>query len=125
MDAYLHAAGIAGDKKGPISRTGALTENRMSRVDALKVIKRRARAVGLPAAISCHTFRATGITAYLENGGTIEDAQAIAAHESPRTTKLYDRTSDELCSSPYLTASQLWEMYHRGDPYVFKGRHAF
>jgi hypothetical protein len=41
-------------------------------------------------------FRATGITAYLENGGTIENAQAIAAHESPRTTKLYDRTSDEI-----------------------------
>lgn len=44
----------------------------------------------------CHTFRATGITAYLDNGGTIENAQAIAAHESPRTTKLYDRTSDEI-----------------------------
>jgi hypothetical protein len=37
-----------------------------------------------------------GITAYLLNGGTIEGAQAIAAHESPRTTKLYDRTSDEI-----------------------------
>ena len=49
---------------------------------------------GLPSSTSCHTFRATGITAYLENGGTIEKAQAIAAHESPRTTKLYDRTSD-------------------------------
>lgn len=46
--------------------------------------------------MSCHTFRATGITAYLENGGTIENAQAIAAHESPRTTKLYDRMSDDL-----------------------------
>ncbi len=33
---------------------------------------------------------------YLENGGTIENAQAIAAHESPRTTKLYDRTADEI-----------------------------
>ncbi len=42
------------------------------------------------------SFRATGITAYLENGGTIENAQAIAAHESPRTTKLYHRTSDEI-----------------------------
>ena len=52
--------------------------------------------MGLPSTISCHTFRATGITAYLDNGGTIENAQAIAAHESPRTTKLYDRTSDEL-----------------------------
>ena len=41
-------------------------------------------------------FRATGITAYLENGGTIEKAQAIAAHESPRTTKLYDRTADAI-----------------------------
>jgi integrase/recombinase XerD len=51
-------------------------------------------AANLPPGICCHTFRATGITAYLENGGTIEHAQAIAAHESPRTTKLYDRTSD-------------------------------
>jgi integrase len=42
--------------------------------------------------IGCHTFRATGITAYLEAGGTLENAQAMAAHESPRTTKLYDRT---------------------------------
>ena len=58
--------------------------------------KRRALAAGLPSSTCCHTFRATGITAYLENGGTIENAQAIAAHESPRTTKLYDRTSDEI-----------------------------
>lgn len=43
-----------------------------------------------------HTFRATGITAYLENGGTLEHAQQIAAHESPRTTKLYDRTTDQV-----------------------------
>jgi integrase/recombinase XerD len=42
------------------------------------------------------TFRATGITAYLEAGGTLENAQAVAAHESPRTTKLYDRTGDEI-----------------------------
>jgi len=50
----------------------------------------------LPDPTRCHTFRATGITVYLENGGTVEKAQAIAAHESPRTTKLYDRTSDKL-----------------------------
>jgi integrase/recombinase XerD len=41
-------------------------------------------------------FRATGITTYLQNGGTIEHTQQIAAHESPRTTKLYDRTSDAI-----------------------------
>jgi integrase len=49
----------------------------------------------LDAHACCHTFRATGITAYLENGGTIEKAQQIAAHESPRTTRLYDRTREE------------------------------
>jgi integrase len=60
------------------------------------MIKRRAEDAGLPSSICCHTFRATGITAYLENGGTVENAQAIAAHESPRTTKLYDRRSDTI-----------------------------
>jgi integrase len=59
-------------------------------------VTRCAKAAGLPYSTCCHTFRATGITAYLENGGAIENAQAIIAHESPRTTKLYDRTSDEI-----------------------------
>jgi integrase len=68
----------------------------MTRTDVLRMIKRRSQAAGLPYSTCCHTFRATGITAYLENGGTIENAQAIAAHESPQTTKLYDRTSDEI-----------------------------
>ena len=60
------------------------------------MIKRRARAAGLPETACCHTFRATGITAYLSNGGTLEKARQIAAHESSQTTRLYDRTSDEL-----------------------------
>ncbi len=60
------------------------------------MIKRRAKGVGLSDSVCCHTFRATGITAYLENGGTIEHAQQIANHESPKTTKLYDRTSDQI-----------------------------
>ena len=62
--------------------------------NALDVVQRRARQAGIAGDICNHTFRATGITAYLENGGTLEMAQAMAAHESPRTTKLYDRTSD-------------------------------
>lgn len=66
----------------------------MDENDALRMIKRRAGEAGLSPSVCCHTFRATGITAYLENGGTIEKAQQIAAHESPKTTKLYDRTSD-------------------------------
>lgn len=100
LDAYISFAEIAEQKKGPLFRTvdrhGQLTVNRMSRTDALRMVKRRAKAAALPYSTCCHTFRATGITAYLENGGTIENAQAIAAHESPRTTKLYDRTSDEI-----------------------------
>jgi integrase len=58
------------------------------------MIKRRAAA--LPYSTCFHTFRATGITTYLENGGTLEHAQTIANHESPRTTKLHDRTREEL-----------------------------
>jgi integrase/recombinase XerD len=68
----------------------------MNRVDVYRMMLRRARDAGLNARVCCHTFRATGITAYLENGGTLENAQAMAAHESPRTTKLYDRTGDEI-----------------------------
>ena len=73
-----------------------LTERGLHRLEVLAMIKRRARRAGLPETTCCHTFRATGITTYLQNGGTIEHAQQIAAHESPRTTKLYDRTSDAI-----------------------------
>ncbi|WP_169981127.1 tyrosine-type recombinase/integrase [Tautonia rosea] len=101
LDAYIEAAGIAGDSKGPIFRTvrgrsKTLTPKPLRRNNALDMVKRRALAAGLPARICNHTFRATGITAYLEAGGTIEKAQQIAAHESPKTTKLYDRTSDQI-----------------------------
>jgi integrase/recombinase XerD len=100
LDAYIEVVGIASDKKSPLFRTidrrRTLTGRPMHRNDALRMIKQRARAIGLPEEICCHTFRATGITAYLENGGTIEHAQAIANHESPKTTKLYDRTSDQI-----------------------------
>jgi integrase len=96
----LEAADIGSQKKNPLFRTinkyRRLTDSPMYRSDVLRMIKRRAEDAGLPATTCCHTFRATGITAYLENGGTIENAQAIAAHESPRTTKLYDRTDDEI-----------------------------
>ena len=100
LDAWIAAAGIGGDKKGPLFRTfkrgGRLTNNPMIRSDVLYMIKRRAKGAGLPYSTCCHTFRATGITAYLQNGGTLEHAQTIANHESPRTTKLYDRTREEL-----------------------------
>src|SRR3977135_1063950 len=49
--------------------------------------------------VGCHTWRATGITIYLENDGRLKHAQQMAGHESPRTTKLYDRTKDEITLS--------------------------
>jgi integrase/recombinase XerD len=100
VDAWIDAAGLADWPKLPLFRTfgrdGVLTLNPLYENDVLRMIKKRAVAAGLPAAIGCHTFRATGITAYLENGGTLEKAQRIAAHASPRTTKLYDRTADTI-----------------------------
>lgn len=101
LDAYLAAASeINAAKTTPlfrtVSREGHLTNHRMHRTDVLRMIKRRADHIGLPPNVCCHTFRATGITAYLENGGSLEHAQRIAAHESARTTKLYDRTGDQV-----------------------------
>jgi integrase len=54
------------------------------------------KAAGIETRIGNHTFRATGITAYLKNSGKLEVAQQIANHESPRTTKLYDRRQDKI-----------------------------
>jgi integrase len=101
LDAYLQASGIAGEPKTPLFRSanrkwGKLTGNALRRNNALDMVKRRATDAGFPRRICNHTFRATGITAYLEEGGTIEKAQAIDFHESPKTTKLYDRTSDAI-----------------------------
>jgi integrase len=102
LHAYIAAAGIAEDRKGWLFRTSrghdatALSEQSMNQSDAWRMIRRRAVAAGIHAPIGNHTFRATGITAYLANGGALEHAQEMAAHESPRTTKLYDRTKERL-----------------------------
>jgi integrase len=102
LRAYIDAAGIAEDHKGWLFRTSPrhtatlLTEQPMAQADAWRMIRRRAVAAGIHAPIGNHTFRATGITAYLGNGGALEHAQSMAAHESPRTTKLYDRTQERL-----------------------------
>ena len=100
LDAYLAGAGIAGERGSPLwrslTRTRELGERRMSRVDVFRMVKRRVKAAEFGEATNCHTFRASGITAYLLNGGTLERAQAIAGHESPRTTQLYDRTADDI-----------------------------
>jgi site-specific recombinase XerD len=100
IDAYVTASGIGADKTSPLFRTlggrgrKTLGEARMARQDARRMIVRRALAVATK--LGCHTFRATGITVYLLNGGLLEYAQQMAAHESARTTKLYDRRNDQV-----------------------------
>ena len=59
-------------------------------------MRRRALSAGIKTLIGNHTFRATGITAYLKSGGTLENAAAMANHASTRTTQLYDRRRDEI-----------------------------
>ena len=101
MAAYLDAAGIAGEKGTPLFRTARgktqqLTERRITQPEVYLMIRRRASGAGIKTLIGCHTFRATGITTYLTNGGKLEVAQQMAAHESARTTGLYDRRGDEV-----------------------------
>ena len=102
VDAYLEAAELGDDRKGPLFRACAvgrqdrLEDRAMSRATALRMIKRRARQAGLPREICAHSFRGTGITEYLRNGGDLEVAARIAGHESTRTTQLYNRIQEEI-----------------------------
>jgi site-specific recombinase XerD len=96
LDAYLEAAPTSEDGNLPLfrtmTRTKELSERPLSRTSVLRMVKGRAEAAGLdPDQVCCHTFRGTGITAYLENGGKLEVAQHIAGHSDASTTKLYDR----------------------------------
>ncbi|MGO9430778.1 tyrosine-type recombinase/integrase, partial [Rhodoblastus sp.] len=89
------------DPKGPLFRTigrgtGKLTRTPLPQANAYAMIQRRAACAEIETNIGNHTFRATGITAYLKNGGTLEKAAAMANHSSTRTTQLYDRRHDEM-----------------------------
>jgi site-specific recombinase XerD len=99
--AYLDGAGLRSDPKGPLFRTigrgtGKLTRTVLPQANAYAMIRRRASAAGIATKLGNHSFRATGITAYLKNGGTLEKAAAMANHASTRTTQLYDRRRDEV-----------------------------
>ena len=104
LEAWLHAyiEGVhLADGKGYLfrtvaGRTGKLSERPMAQADAFRMIGRRAEAAGIRTHIGCHSFRATGITEYLRNGGKLEIAQTMANHESARTTGLYDRRGDQV-----------------------------
>lgn len=101
LEEYIAKAGIEGLPKGWLFRTtegqsGTLTERPMRQADVYRMIRRRAADAGIKTRIGCHTFRATGITEYLRNGGKLEVAQQMANHESARTTGLYDRRNDQV-----------------------------
>src|SRR5579863_4807895 len=102
LTAYIEAAGIAGDPRGPLFRTigrskgRPLTRTALQQAEAYEMITRRRKAAGIATRLGNHSFRATGITAYLKNGGTLEKAAQMANHASTRTTQLYDRRREEL-----------------------------
>jgi len=102
LTAYIEGASIAEDPKGPLFRTigrdtgRPLTRTPLPQANAYAMIGRRAAAAGIATKLGNHSFRATGITAYLKNGGTLEKAAQMANHASTRTTQLYDRRREEL-----------------------------
>jgi site-specific recombinase XerD len=97
LDAYLAEAGID-DAQAPLvqslDKAHRLTGHAINRRDTLDMVKARCRAAGLSETFCNHTFRGTGITVFLHNGGALEAAQDMANHSDPRTTKLYDRRKD-------------------------------
>lgn len=101
LEDYIESSGIKGDSKGFLFRTatsrhGVLTQRQMTQPDAYRMIQRRATQAKILTQIGNHSFRATGITEYLKNGGKIEIAQQMANHESARTTGLYDRRNGQI-----------------------------
>jgi len=101
LDQYLKETGLEKEPESPlfpaaIGKTGKLSRRPLVRTDAADMLKRRLKQARLPAHYSPHSFRATGITNFLENDGTLEAAQRIAGHADSRTTKLYDRRGQKV-----------------------------
>lgn len=100
LQAYVADARLLEDKawlfQSVQGRTGQLTGKPLLQSNVHAMIQRRADAVGIRTKVGCHSFRATGITEYLRNGGKLEIAQHMANHESARTTGLYDRRNDDV-----------------------------
>ena len=82
--------------RSAIGKTGQLSGKPVLRGDVWRMVRRRASDAGIETAIGCHTFRATGITDYLTNGGRVEVAQRMAGHSNAKTTGLYDRRTDDV-----------------------------
>ncbi len=101
---YLEMAGLAVGSQVPLFQSLArdratLSGRRLRHANCYQMVRRRAVLAGIQTNVCNHTFRATGITAYLSNGGTIETAARMANHVSTRTTQLYDRRIDAIVLS--------------------------
>jgi site-specific recombinase XerD len=101
LHAYLEATGLRDQPKAALfptapGKSGELTDRPLQQNEVYRMIRRRVLDAGIATAAGCHTFRATGITEYLRNGGKLEVAQQMANHESARTTGLYDRRNDQV-----------------------------
>lgn len=98
LNQYISVCGLS-DKSAPLfqsaNRNGILTGKRYDRGNSRRMISARARAIGIAGNTKNHTFRATGITHFLESGGRIDDAQDIANHADSSTTRRYDRRSNQ------------------------------
>ncbi|MEO2031553.1 MAG: tyrosine-type recombinase/integrase [Planctomycetaceae bacterium] len=96
---YIAEAGLSKKRGTPLFRTldryRNLTNRALQRPEVLAMIKRRAKKVGINPETCSHSLRATGITEYMKNGGTLESAQRRAGHRSPRTTNIYNRAADD------------------------------
>lgn len=104
LETWLGAAGIREERAGPLfraarGRTGELTGRALDPVNAWAMVKRRARQAGISTALCNHSFRAIGLTAYMANGGTLEEAQELANHADARTTRLYIRHARKITQS--------------------------
>ena len=101
LDEYLEVSGLKHQSDAPLfpatlGKTRELGIRAITRIDGARLLKRRLKDIGIVGNYSPHSFRATGITNYLENGGTLEVAQRIAGHADSRTTKLYDRRGQKV-----------------------------
>ena len=101
IDLWLEASGLASNPAAPLfpaygKDRETIELKHLDRRSILKLVEKRASASGIVKRVCCHSFRATGITEYMNAGGTIEIAQQIAGHKSSSTTRIYDRSQDLL-----------------------------
>ena len=106
LDEYLKVTGRGAEPGSPffpaaLGKTGKLSRRPLVRTDAADMLKRRLKQAGLPAHYSPHSFRATGITNFLENDGTLEAAQRIAGHADSRTTSCMIAAVRRFCSKTW------------------------